>query len=159
MDIKEIRQLVRLVENSGIDELEISRDDTNIRIQKSPSSYVAPLGMAAATPAATVPGAALPAATPAPLAEATPAAGPSQTKWKEVRSPIVGTFYRAPSPDASPFVEVGAHVSVGQTLCIVEAMKVMNEIEAEFAGTIKEVLVENAAPVEAEGVMFLIDPD
>ncbi len=155
MDIKEIRQLVKLVESSGIDELEISRDDTNIRIQKSPSSYGASLGAATAIPVG-MPAATVPAG---PAAEAAPAAGPSQTKWKEVRSPIVGTFYRSPSPDAGSFVEVGTHISAGQTLCIVEAMKVMNEIEAEFSGTIKEVLVENAAPVEAEGVMFLVDPD
>ncbi len=82
-----------------------------------------------------------------------------RAKWKEVRSPIVGTFYRAPSPSNPNFTEVGDHVAVGQTLCIIEAMKVMNEIEAEFSGTIKEIFVENGNPVEAEAVLFLVDPD
>ncbi len=77
----------------------------------------------------------------------------------DVRSPIVGTFYTAPSPASPAFVQVGDRVAVGQTLCIVEAMKVMNEIEAEFGGTIKEILVEDGTPVEAEGVLFLVDPD
>jgi acetyl-CoA carboxylase biotin carboxyl carrier protein len=76
-----------------------------------------------------------------------------------VRSPIVGTFYRAPSPTAESFVQVGDRVSPGQPLCIVEAMKVMNEIEAEFGGTIREILVENGSPVEAEAALFLVDPD
>jgi acetyl-CoA carboxylase biotin carboxyl carrier protein len=82
-----------------------------------------------------------------------------RAKWKDLRSPIVGTMYRAPSPTAEPFVKVGDRVDAGQTLCIIEAMKVMNEIEAEFAGVVKEILVENGQPVEAEAVLFLIDPD
>jgi len=98
---------------------------------------------------------------PAPAAADTSAAAadPSRAKWKDVRSPIVGTFYRAPSPTSGPFVEVGDRVATGQTLCIIEAMKVMNEIDAEFSGTIKEVFVEDGNPVEAEGVLFLVDPD
>jgi acetyl-CoA carboxylase biotin carboxyl carrier protein len=154
MDIEKVRELVKLVEDSGIEELEISNEETTIRIQKS-----APMTMAAASiaplmqvpvPQVSVPGAA-----------DTSAAGadPSRAKWKDVRSPIVGTFYRAPSPTSGPFVEVGDRVTVGQTLCIIEAMKVMNEIEAEFSGTIKEVFVEDGNPVEAEGVLFLVDPD
>jgi acetyl-CoA carboxylase biotin carboxyl carrier protein len=160
MDIEKVRELVKLVEDSGIEELEVSHEDTTIRIQKS-----APLTMAAASvaPALQVP-TPQPAAVggaPAPVAldASTPAADPDRAKWKDVRSPIVGTFYRAPSPTAPPFVEVGDRVAKGQTLCIIEAMKVMNEIEAEFSGTIKEVFVENATPVEAEAVLFLVDPD
>jgi len=157
MDIEKVRELVKLVEESGIEELEISHDDTNIRIQKSPIvslsggiPQVAPAQPVAAAPA---PAAAPVEATPAPPQDA------SRAKWKDLRSPIVGTFYRAASPTADNFVSVGDHVTAGQTLCIVEAMKVMNEIEAEFGGTIKEILAENASPVEAEAVLFLVDPD
>jgi len=155
MDIEKVRELVKLVEESGIEELEVSHEDTTIRIQKSaPHAYMA--GPVQAAPQV-LPAPALPAA---PASEAAvPAADGVRAKWRDVRSPIVGTFYRAPSPTADSFVNVGDHVAKGQTLCIVEAMKVMNEIEAEFGGTIKEILVENASPVEAEAVLFLVDPD
>ncbi len=153
MDIDKVRELVKLVEDSGIEELEISHEDTTIRIQKS-----GPPALAAASvvPAMQVP---LPQ-TSAPAAETSPAvADPSRASWKDLRSPIVGTFYRAASPTSAPFAEVGDRVATGQTLCIIEAMKVMNEIEAEFSGTIKEIFVEDGNPVEAEAVLFLIDPD
>ena len=150
MDIDKVRDLVKLVEESGIEELEVTDKDTTIRIQKS--SHAA--AMAAAPPMP------LPAPVPAVAAAPEPAvADGARAKWKDVRSPIVGTFYRAASPTSDSFVNVGDHVSVGQTLCIVEAMKVMNEIEAEFSGTIREVLAENGTPVEAEGILFLVDPD
>jgi acetyl-CoA carboxylase biotin carboxyl carrier protein len=161
MDIEKVRELVKLVEDSGIEELEVSHEDTTIRIQKS-----APLTLAAASlaPALQVP--ALPLSVPGTAPSAAGAAetsastaDPSRAKWRDVRSPIVGTFYRAASPTTPPFVEVGERVTTGQTLCIIEAMKVMNEIEAEFSGTIKEVFVENGNPVEAEAVLFLVDPD
>ena len=154
MDINKVRELVKLVEDSGIEELEISQEDTTIRIQKS-----APYAMPAAAVAPPIQVAAAPAAAAAPEAPAAPAADPSRAKWKDVRSPIVGTFYRAASPATPNFVEVGDHVAAGQTLCIIEAMKVMNEIEAEFSGTIKEIFAENGNPVEAEAVLFLVDPD
>lgn len=160
MDINKVRELVQLVEESGIEELEITNQDTTIRIQKS---AIGAIPAAAVMPAAQAPVAAapVPAAAPAAAAEAPApaAADPARAKYKDVRSPIVGTFYRAPAPTSPAFVNVGDHVAVGQTLCIVEAMKVMNEIEAEFGGTIREILVENGAPVEAEGILFLIDPD
>jgi len=109
---------------------------------------------------AALPPVAVPGSAPAAPAAEVPAAAPAvQTKWKDVRSPIVGTFYRSPSPTAESFVNVGDHVSTGQPLCIIEAMKVMNEIEVEFGGTVKEILVENGSPVEAEAVLFLVDPD
>ena len=153
MDIDKVRELVKLVEDSGIEELEVSHEDTTIRIQKS-----SPPTMAAASvvPAMQVPQPQI----PVPAAETSPAAAdPSRAKWKDLRSPIVGTFYRAPSPTSAPFAEVGDRVATGQTLCIIEAMKVMNEIEAEFSGTIMEIFVEDGNPVEAEAVLFLIDPD
>jgi len=147
MDLNKVRELVKLVEDSLIDELEISSDDTTIRIQKH----------SAAVAAATMPAVPI---TVAPQAEAAPAPAenPERAKWKEIRSPIVGTFYRAPSPESPDFVGVGDKVAKGDTLCIVEAMKVMNEIEAEFGGVIKEIMVENANPIEAEAVLFLVDP-
>lgn len=162
MDIEKVRELVKLVEESGIEELEVSHEDTTIRIQKS--VHAAFVGHAA--PAAMMP-AMMPAAAPAPAPAAAAAAAPvpaaavdaTRAKWRDVRSPIVGTFYRSPSPTADSFVNVGDHVAKGQTLCIIEAMKVMNEIEAEFGGTIREILVENGTPVEAEAVLFLVDPD
>ena len=158
MDIEKVRELVKLVEDSGIEELEVSHEDTTIRIQKS-----APMNFASASlaPAMQMPATQAPVTGTAPAAGEAPAASadPSRAKWKDVRSPIVGTFYRAPSPSDPNFVDVGDHVAVGQTMCIIEAMKVMNEIEAEFSGTIKEVFVENGSPVEAEGVLFLVDPD
>ena len=155
MDIEKVRELVKLVEDSGIEELEISNEETTIRIQKS-----APVTLAAASvsPAMQMPAA--PVAPAGPAAEVpSPTEDPTRAKWKEVRSPIVGTFYRAPAPTSPNFAEVGDRVAVGQTLCIIEAMKVMNEIEAEISGTIKEIFVENGNPVEAEAVLFLVDPD
>ena len=163
MDIDKVRELVKLVEQSGIEELEIVNKDTTIRIQKSPAAAVgapafaalpapAPAAVIAAAPAAPAPAPAAPAA-------AAPAADPARARWKELRSPIVGTFYRAPAPTSPSFVNVGDRVKRGQPLCIIEAMKVMNEIEAELDGTIREILVENGSPVEAEAVLFLVDPD
>lgn len=156
MDISKVRELVKLVEESGIEELEVIHKDTTIRIQKSQAMTLGGGTMVpAAMPMAQAPVPSLPAAPAAPEVAAVPAVS---AKWKDVRSPIVGTFYHAPSPSSPAFVEVGDHVKVGQPLCIVEAMKVMNEIEAEFSGTIKEICVENGSPVEAEAVLFLIDP-
>ncbi len=159
MDISKVRELVKLVEESGIEELEVSNKDTTIRIQKSPTGAPGAAVMAAPAfqvPAAQTPTLAVPVGEPV---DAAPVQDASRAKWKDVRSPIVGTFYRAPSPSNPNFVEVGDHVTVGQTLCIIEAMKVMNEIDAEFSGTIKEILVENGNAVEAEAVVFLVDPD
>jgi acetyl-CoA carboxylase biotin carboxyl carrier protein len=153
MDLNKVRELVKLVEDSRIDELEVIDKDTTIRIQKhaAPSAHVA--YAASLPPAPALPQ--VPAGTAVPAA---PAANPERAKWREIRSPIVGTLYRAPSPDAPNFVNTGDAIKQGQTLCIIEAMKVMNEIEAEFGGTIKEILVENATPVEAEAILFLVDP-
>ncbi len=159
MDIEKVRELVKLVEESSIEELEIANQDTTIRIQKSPAGGVAPAAYAPPPVHVTAAPAAPAAAAPAPAAPAAAEVDAVRGKWRDVRSPIVGTFYRAPSPTSPNFVEVGDHVAKGQTLCIVEAMKVMNEIEAEFGGTIKEILVENGNPIEAEAVLFLVEPD
>lgn len=158
MDISKVRELVKLVEESGIEELEVSHLDTTIRIQKSAGQL---FGAPAMMPQAMAAAAPIPAAATASAPEAAPAteADVTRGKWKDVRTPIVGTFYRSPSPTNPSFVNVGDHVATGETLCIVEAMKVMNEIDAEFSGTIKEILVQDGMPVEAEGVLFLVDPD
>lgn len=163
MDIDKVRELVKLVEQSGIEELEIINKDTTIRIQKSPAAAVGAPALAPvlqAAPAAMIAAAPAPAAGPAVAAvQAEPAADPARARWKELRSPIVGTFYRASSPTSPSFVNVGDRVKRGQPLCIIEAMKVMNEIEAEVEGTIREIMVENGSPVEAEAILFLVDPD
>lgn len=161
MDIEKVRELVKLVEQSGIEELEIINKDTTIRIQKSPAAAVGgPLAAhaAPAAPAAVMAAAHAPAPAASSPAQAVPAPDAARASWKELRSPIVGTFYRSPAPTSPAFVNVGDRVSRGQPICIIEAMKVMNEIEAEFDGTIREVLVESGSPVEAEAVLFLVDP-
>lgn len=150
MELDKIRELVRLVEESQIQELELSNRGETIRIAKA--GAVAPIMMQApaATPAAAASGTA--AASTGSAAPAEPSSG------REVTCPIVGTFYRSPSPESDPFVKVGDRVAVGDVLCIVEAMKVMNEIEAEFAGTVRECLVENAQPVEFGQPLFRVEP-
>jgi acetyl-CoA carboxylase biotin carboxyl carrier protein len=149
---EEIEELVRLVEDSKINELEVSHGRTKIRISKGGS----PAG-ASAVPAA----AAAPAPIPvAPLAEAG-AEGPDEEKLasnlKQIKSPMVGTFYRAPAPGSEPFTEVGQSVAVGQTVRIVEAMKLMNEIGSDFNGVIRRVLTENGQPVEYGQPLFLVE--
>ncbi len=168
MDIKQIRQLIKIVENSNIGELEIVEEGRKLRISKNskynnenviiqtapaatPGQTVAPPPPPAPTPTASAPSAA-----PAPAAETETT---TSAELYEVRSPMVGTFYRAPAPDADPYVEVGQHVEVGQTLCIIEAMKLMNEIESEVSGKIVKIMVENAQPVEFNQVLFLIEKD
>ena len=147
MDIEKIRALVEMVSENGIAELEVETEELSLRVTRQ--FEAAPVVAAAPAPLAVAP--AVPVAEPTPVV-----AAPS---GREVCSPIVGTFYRAVSPDAAPFVTVGQKVAVGDTLCIVEAMKVMNEIEAEFAGTVMEVCLEDGQPVEAEGVLFRIAVD
>ena len=149
MNIAKIRELVELVAESGITELEIEEEGLSLRIC---GQITTPTVMAA--PAAPAP-LGVPAAAPVPEVAAVAAVDPN---LREVLSPIVGTFYSAAEPGTPPFVTVGQRVAVGDTLCIVEAMKVMNEIEAEFAGVIREICLEDAQPVEAEGVLFRIEP-
>lgn len=159
MDLDWLKGLIELVEESGVDGLDIelvgsdTGDPTRVRIRKSPR-----LAAAAAVPAAAVGGvevASAPVAAPAsPPAEATPESG-----LFEVLSPMVGTFYRAPAAGADPFVSVGDRVEAGQTLCILEAMKLMNELQSDVAGVVQEIAVENAEPVEYGALLFRIEPD
>jgi acetyl-CoA carboxylase biotin carboxyl carrier protein len=149
VDLSEIRQLIRLVQRTGIGELEVSSGDRSVRISATGSAAVTgPAAMAPVRPA------------PAAPSEATAKADASSPPRNTVAivSPMVGTFYRAPAPDADPYVEVGHRVEVGQTVCIIEAMKLMNEIESEVSGRIVEVLVENAQPVEFGQKLFLVEP-
>ncbi len=152
MDIRKIKKLIELVEESGIAELEISEGEESVRISRNGVAAPAPMHYAAA-PAPVAAPAAAPAApaAPAPVAEASAPAG------HQVLSPMVGTFYRSPSPDAKPFVEVGQKVSVGDTLCIVEAMKMMNQIESDKSGVVKAILLEDGQPVEFDQPLVVIE--
>jgi len=149
MDIRKVKKLIELLEESGIAELEIKEGEESVRISRhSPTSNIQ---MATAAPVAA---AAAPAPAAAPAAEPVVAEKPS---GHEVRSPMVGTFYSAASPTAGPFVTIGQKVEVGDTLCIIEAMKMMNQIEADRAGVVKQILVENGQPVEFDQVLFIIE--
>ena len=149
-----IEYLIHLVEKSDIAELEIS-EGLGRRIRITKRGAPVPSGPAVHLPAAAPPPAAVPV--PAAPAAAEPAPAADEDHLVKVVSPMVGTFYRAPSPEAPPFVEVGSHVLPGQTLCIIEAMKLMNEITAETSGSIRKILVENSRPVEFGQVLFLIE--
>jgi acetyl-CoA carboxylase biotin carboxyl carrier protein len=156
LDIEFVRGLIAAVDDSGIDTLEINRGLTRIRISKTAPIVMAPV---ASQPSAAPAG----AAAAAPAASAPPAVGDEAqpepaTKLVEVKSPMVGTFYRAPAPEAPPYVEVGSAVSKGQTLCILEAMKLMNELTSEVDGIVRQVVAENADPVEYGQVLFRIEP-
>lgn len=171
LDLEFVKGLIEAVDGSGIDSLEITRAGTRVKIAKTPPSgggapmyYAAPPTAApappASNPAAGAPAAGAVAGSSAGSGEATAEAEAEDTSGLiDVPSPMVGTFYRAPAPDAPPYVEVGSKVSEGQTLCILEAMKLMNELEAEASGVVREILVENAEPVEYGQVLFRIDPN
>ena len=153
MDIRKIKKLIELVEESGISELEISEGEESVRISRAPAAGSMPMMQpyyAAAPAQAAAPVAAAPAAAPA-------AEAPAAISGHIVRSPMVGTFYRTPSPDAKAFVEVGQKVNVGDPLCIVEAMKMMNQIEADKSGVVKAILLENGQPVEFDEPLVVIE--
>lgn len=166
IDLEFVRGLIAAVDESGIDSLEIYRAGTRIRISKTPAAAAAPvMAVAPQVPAAVGPSApaAAPAAggapaAPAPEAKPEAEAAPAPSNLVEVKSPMVGTFYRAPAPEAPPYVEVGSRVTKGQTLCILEAMKLMNELESEVDGIVREILVANAEPVEYGQPLFRIEP-
>ncbi|UYA58536.1 acetyl-CoA carboxylase biotin carboxyl carrier protein [Pectobacterium colocasium] len=155
MDIRKIKKLIELVEESGIAELEISEGEESVRISRAPAAVNYPMMQQAyATPMMQPQPALAAAVAPAPVEAA---AAPAAISGHIVRSPMVGTFYRTPSPDAKAFVEVGQHVNVGDTLCIVEAMKMMNQIEADKAGVVKAILVESGQPVEFDEPLVVIE--
>ncbi len=152
MDLRKLKKLIDLVQESGIAELEITEGEEKVRITSimagNQTVYTAMPQMMA--PAAAPVPAASPAAAPAPAAE------PPVAEGNAVKSPMVGTYYSSPSPNAKAFVEVGQSVKVGDTLCIIEAMKLMNEIESDVAGVVKAILIENGQPVEYGEPLFII---
>jgi acetyl-CoA carboxylase biotin carboxyl carrier protein len=155
MDLRKLKKLIDLVQESGIAELEITEGEEKVKIVKGGAVSITPVSVAAlglAAAPAPVEARAAPAAPAAPPA-AEPEAG---QEGHVVKAPMVGTFYRSPSPDAKPFVEVGQTVKEGQTICIIEAMKLMNEIEADASGVVKAVLVENGQPVEYGQPLFIL---
>jgi acetyl-CoA carboxylase biotin carboxyl carrier protein len=164
IDLQFVRGLIEAVDNSSIDSLELNRAGTRIRISKTPpaAAVIAPHThaqtqmMPAPAPAPALAPAAATAAAPAGSAPATTPAPASNLT--DIKSPMVGTFYRQPAPEAPAYVEVGSTVKKGQTLCILEAMKLMNELESEVDGVIREILVENSDPVEYGQVLFRIEP-
>jgi len=146
MDIRKVKKLIELLEESGIAEIEIHEGEESVRISRNPTvvpGAVAPVAIAAPVPAA------------APVADAAPVE--EKIEGHVLNSPMVGSFYRSPSPGAASFVDVGSKVSVGDTLCIIEAMKLLNQIEADKGGTIKAILVENGQPVEYNQPLFIIE--
>ena len=150
MNLKEIREILELLKGSDVSEFELGRGDTVLKLRRGPASV--PVALSPATPA--------PAAPARPAEEPPPAAPvPPKPTYKEILSPIVGTFYRSPAPDAAPFVEVGTRVVKGQVLCIVEAMKIMNQIESDTTGTIAAIIVENAQPVAYGQALFHVTPE
>ena len=152
MDIRKVKKLIELLEESNIDEIEIKEGEESVRISRNGSAMAAPMAYAPA------PAPVAPAPAPAPAVEAPAAApaAPAAVDGNAVLSPMVGTFYRSPSPDAAAFVEVGQTVRVGDVLCIVEAMKMMNQIEADRAGTVTAIHVENGEPVEFDQPLITI---
>ncbi len=152
MDLRKLKKLIDLVQESGIAELEITEGEEKVRI----TSVIANSLPVYAQAPMMLPAAAAAPAAPAVAADDVPAAEPAQPEGHVVKSPMVGTFYRTPSPNAKPFVEVGQTVKAGDTLCIIEAMKLMNEIEADESGVIKAILIENGQPVEYGQPLFII---
>ena len=155
MDIRKVKKLIELLEASSVDEIEIKEGEESVRISRNTAAPIAMAAPVAAPPmpAPVAPVAAAPAPAPAPAAPE--AAAPSAAN--AVKSPMVGTFYRSPSPDAAPFVEVGQSVRAGDVLCIVEAMKMMNQIEADRAGTVTAVHAENGEPVEFDQPLITVE--
>jgi acetyl-CoA carboxylase biotin carboxyl carrier protein len=158
MDIRKVKKLIELLDESGIAEIEITEGEESVRIsrhaQSAPAMAAAmqamPMQIAAPAVAAPAPVAATPTAAPEPAAE-------PEEEGSAITAPMVGTYYSAPSPGSPPFVQAGDRVNEGDTLCIVEAMKMMNQIDAEFSGTVKSIRVQNGEPVEYGQILFVID--
>jgi acetyl-CoA carboxylase biotin carboxyl carrier protein len=152
MDIRKVKKLIELLEESDVAEIEIHEGEESVRISRHGSVPVA-AAATVAMPQAPAPAAQPAAAAPAPAAEESS----DEIQGHAVKSPMVGTFYRSPSPGSKPFIEVGQQVAVGDTLCIIEAMKILNQIESDKSGTVKQILVENGEPVEYNEPLFVIE--
>ena len=160
MDLKEIQNLIKFVAKSGASEVKLEMDDFKITIKTGsdePNVTYLQQPMQQAAPQMQQPAAQAPQESSAPAAAA-PAPSAVEDKYITVKSPIIGTFYRKPSPDKPLFVEVGDSIKVGDTLCIIEAMKLFNEIESEVSGTIVKILIDDSSPVEFDQPLFLVDP-
>jgi acetyl-CoA carboxylase biotin carboxyl carrier protein len=158
MDLREIQALIKFVSQNSVDEVEINRKDFKLLIKKNPAQVTTAVVSAPtmfAAPVATQAPAAIPASAPA--VAAAPVA-PAATNYIEIKSPMVGTFYRASNPETPNFVNVGDEVAPGKVVCIIEAMKLFNEIESEIKGKIVKILVDNATPVEYDQPLFLVEP-
>lgn len=158
MDIRKVKKLIELLDESGIAEIEISEGDDSVRISRYASGAAPAVAAAAPPPPAPVAPAPAPAAAPATSDSAGAAPAEPEEEGTTITAPMVGTYYASSSPGAAPYVQVGDTVAVGDTLCIIEAMKMMNQIEAEMEGTIKSIRVQNGDPVEYGQVLFVIDP-
>ncbi len=156
MDIRKVKKLIELLEESNIDELEIKEGEESVRISRNSGRGFAPMMAPMPAQIVTAPAPAPTAAAPVVAASADPAAESSKHKGHIIRSPMVGTFYRSPSPGSPSFVEVGKHVKVGDVLCIVEAMKMMNQLESDKAGVIEAILVEDGQPIEFDQPLMTI---
>lgn len=148
MNLKELKEMVELMNENGLAELEVERDGMKIKLKKTADNVLISQPVSYAPPA--IPAAARPAVEPA--------AVEVKDNLKQVKSPMVGTFYRAPTPESAPFIEIGQTVEVGQVVCIIEAMKLMNEIKSEVRGKVVEISVDNAEPVEFGQVLFRVVP-
>ncbi|HTP65753.1 MAG TPA: acetyl-CoA carboxylase biotin carboxyl carrier protein [Geobacteraceae bacterium] len=157
MDIKEIKSLIKMIMETDISEFELESTDEKIRIKRGEPHEVVHYQAAQISPNPTAQHV-QPAPAPVQEMAPAPAAAPPEEEGKSITSPIVGTFYRAPAPDAPPYAEVGQVVEKGQVLCIIEAMKLMNEIESEFRGRVIRICKENAQPVEFGDVLFVVEP-
>lgn len=161
MDIREIQNLIKFVAKSGATEVKLEMDDFKITIKTTDAgssettTYIQQAPISHALPQAALPQPVAPTAPSTPVA--TPAAG-DDSKYVTIKSPIIGTLYRKPSPDKAPFVEVGSSISKGDVVCVIEAMKLFNEIESEVSGKIVKVLVDDSSPVEFDQPLFLVDP-
>lgn len=163
MNIKEIQDLIKFVAKSGVSQVDIEQKDFKITIKSDSPEREEKQIIVQAAPApaaAPVPVAAAPVSAPAPAVTPAPAEEQStdDSKYVTVKSPIIGTFYRSPGPDKDPFINVGDTIAVGDTVCIIEAMKLFNEIESEVSGKIVKVLVDDSSPVEYDQPLFLVDP-
>ncbi|NBL64914.1 acetyl-CoA carboxylase biotin carboxyl carrier protein [Flavobacterium sp. NST-5] len=162
MDIREIQNLIKFVAKSGATEVKLEMDDFKITIKTTDgataetTTYIQQPALTQAFPQVATPQA--PAAPVAPQAPATQDASDDNSKYITIKSPIIGTLYRKPSPDKAPFAEVGSSISKGDVVCVIEAMKLFNEIESEVSGKIVKVLVDDASPVEFDQPLFLVDP-
>ena len=157
METKEIQKLIDFIAQSGLDEVNIETSELKIKVKRyGAAPAAAPVSVPAAVPAAALPQASAPAATPA--LPATTAAADTDAHYITIKSPMIGTFYRAASPETPALVNIGDEVKPGKPVCVIEAMKLFNEIESEVAGRVVKVLVENATPVEFDQPLFLVEP-